>query len=407
MALKGKNIIMLGITKFDSPIESTNYTIARHLARDNRVFYIDNPYTWRDCISYRKTSGFQRRKDYFSFKPVDILDTDTPNLKIVITPPLISINWMPEGKMYRSMLHINENIILHRIRQVMNKYNITDFIYINSFNFYYPGIAKKLSPELTIYHCVDPLAFGYEKRHGLISEHKIVSESDLIICTSKQLYEEKKKVNSNTFFIPNAADIAHCSKALLDEVPVHKCLESIPKPVVGYFGNIERRINYDLIKTVIEQNRDKSFVFTGPMLEEHVPKWLYDMPNVFLTGPVPYAEMPSVLKGFDVTMIPFKKDEVSATIFPLKLFEYLGAGKPVISTDFNPDLKEYTAEAVTYCTDAASFSAAINKALKEQDDKVREHRLAVASQNTWEIRVAEFSKLINKYLCKEREMETV
>jgi teichuronic acid biosynthesis glycosyltransferase TuaH len=406
MALKGKNIIMLGITKFDSPIESTNYTVARHLAKDNRVFYIDNPYTWRDCISYRKTSGFQRRKDYFSFKPVDILDTDTPNLKIVITPPLMSINWMPEGKIYRSMLNINEKIILHRIRQVIAKYDISDFIYINSFNFYYPGIARKLAPDLTIYHCVDPLAFGYEKRHGLISEHKIVSESDLIICTSKQLYEEKKKVNNNTFFIPNAADIAHCSKALLEEVPVHKSLENIPKPIIGYFGNIERRMDYDLLKTVIELNTDKSFVFAGPMLEEYVPKWMFETPNVYLTGAVPYADMPAVLKGFDVSMIPFKKDEFSATIFPLKLFEYLGAGKPVIATDFNPDLKEYTAEAVTYCSDATSFSAAISKALKEQDDKVKEHRLAVASQNTWEIRVAEFSKLINKYLCKERRLET-
>lgn len=397
---------MLGITKFDSPIESTNYTVARHLAKDNRVFYIDNPYTWKDCISNRKTSGFRKRKDYFSFKPVDMLDTDTPNLKIVITPPLMSINWIPEGKMYRSMLNINEAIILHRIKQVMSKYDITDFIYINSFNFYYPGIAKKLSPELAIYHCVDPLAFNYEKKHGLISEQKIVSESDLIICTSKQLYEEKKQINKNTFFIPNAADIAHSSKALQQDVEVHKTLERIKGPIVGYFGNIERRIDYDLIKALVEANKDKSFVFAGPIIEEHVPGWMFETPNVHLTGAVPYSEMPSVLKGFDVSIIPFKKDEFSATIFPLKLFEYLGAGNPVVATDFNPDLQEYTAGAVTYCTDASTFSEAINAALMQQDDETRKHRLAVAGQNTWEIRVEELSKLINRYLRKEHRMET-
>ena len=75
--------------------------------------------------------------------------------------------------------------------------------------------------------------------------------------------------------------------------------------------------------------------------------------------------MPAVLKGFDVAIIPFKKDEVSSAIFPLKLFEYMGSGRPVVSTDFNSDLKDFTGDTVPYCKDAAAFSAAIEIALND------------------------------------------
>lgn len=398
MQLKDKHIFILGLMKFDSEIESTNYTIARQLAKHNKVYYIDNPFTWKDCIYQIRSQGFNRRKNYFLSNNYEIPDPRDPNLKVVITPPLMSINWIPEGKVYRSMLKFNERIILSRINQIIRKYNIKSYIYINSFNFYYPGVADRLSPELVVYQCVDPLVFAFEKKHGIISEHKIVQESDLVICTSKQLCEEKKKLNKNTFFIPNAADITHSSKALEENLPTHESLQNIPKPIIGYFGNIERRIDYELMRQVIDQNRDKSFVFAGPVLRSYVPQWIFEKPNVHFVGPIAYQQMPQMLKGFDVCVIPFKKDEVSANIFPLKLFEYLGAGKPVVATDFNLDLKDYTGTTVMYCNDAASFSEAISTAINGADEQQRKDRLSIASQNTWERRVDELASLMNRHI---------
>jgi glycosyltransferase involved in cell wall biosynthesis len=259
-----------------------------------------------------------------------------------------------------------------------------------------------LSPDLNVYHCVDPLVFPVDKKHGIVSEQKMARDSQLIICTSKQLYDEKIKVNEHTYFIPNAADINHSSKALQSDLAIHEYLKNIKRPIVGYFGNIERRLDYNLLKSVTEANREINFVFSGPMSKEFVPAWFYDSPNIHLTGPVPYEQMPQVLKGFDVAMIPFKKDEVSATIFPLKLFEYLGAGKPVVSTDFNPDLKDFTDSTVAYCADPASFSAAIRTLLHDDREHLKEKRLQVAAQNTWEKRVTEFGSLINRYVIKNK-----
>lgn len=398
MQLKDQHIFILGLMKFDSEIESTNYTIARHLAQHNHVYYIDNPYTWKDCVSKARTESFNRRKSYFLFNQDEIQDEKTPNLKIVITPPLMSINWLPEGPVYRNMLKVNERIILNRIKKVIRKYNIKSYIYINSFNFYYPGIADHLSPDLTVYQCVDPLVFEFEKKHGVISEEQIVAKSDLVVCTSKHLCDEKKKLNRNTFFVPNAADIAHSSKAMLPDLPVHASIAKLKKPVIGYFGHVERRIDYDMLKQVIDANQDKSFVLAGPVLSAHVPQWIMERKNVHFIGSVPYQQMPQVLKGFDVCIIPFKKDDVSANIFPLKLFEYLGAGKPVVATDFNPDLADYTGNTVHYCSNATSFSATIDEALESTGEKFVESRLTIAEQNTWQKRVDEFARLMHSHI---------
>src|SRR5690606_32137824 len=114
------------------------------------------------------------------------------------------------------------------------------------------------------------------------------------------------------------------------------------------------------LQKVILKNGNKSFVFVGPVNDSYIPNEFRNLANVFFLGKVAYRDMPSVLKGFDIAMIPFKEDEVSATIFPLKLFEYLGAGKPVVSTNFNSVLVDYTDDTVIYCEDDTDYSAALD-----------------------------------------------
>jgi len=398
MALINQTIFILGISRFDGPYESTSFTTAKFLAKENDVYYIDYPYTTKDYFKQRNDNAFESRTKAFLSAKNCLLDTELPRLKILILPPLLSINFLPEHKLYRLLLSFNENIIVKRIRSVMKQINVDDFLFINSFNFHYPNVGRKLGPKLLAYHCVDPLIVAYDRKHGLKSELIIVQNSDVIICTSKQLYEEKKVINSNTYFIPNAADLNHSSKALREDCMVSKKLANIPKPIIGYFGNIERRIDYHLMEKVAELNQDKSFVFAGPIEEGYVTEEFKAIPNVYFIGRIPYNEMPGVVKGFDIATIPFKIDEVSRTIFPLKLFEYLGTGKPVVATNFNPDLSDFTGDAVIFCNDAAEFSTAINECLTGDSALKKENRIRVASENTWEKRLNEFSNLLAENL---------
>jgi teichuronic acid biosynthesis glycosyltransferase TuaH len=393
-----KHIFFLGASRFDSGTHSTSLTIAKQLSSNNAVYYIDYPVTWKDYFSKTQREAIKTRKAKFSFKSDGIINTVLPEFRVVICPPLLSINFLPEGIIYRKLLKLNEAILRRRIKKVLKRFNIHEFIYINSFNFHYPGVADKLSPKLNIYHCVDPMIMPYDMKHGIISENELVKKSDFVVCTSRQLYSEKKALNPETYFIPNAADITHSGKAMNEQLPIHKSLINLKKPIIGYIGAIERRIDYDLLKIVATRNPDKTIVLAGPVYEEYIPDWLRELPNIHMTGSVPYQEMPSLLKGFDIAIIPFKKDRVSSTIFPLKLFEYLGAGKSVVATTFNKDLEEFTSGTVQFCDDETSFSNAIIWELNNDNDLRRQERIKVASENTWEKRSAEFEKIINRHM---------
>jgi glycosyltransferase involved in cell wall biosynthesis len=398
MTLHGKHIFILGTARFDAEVETTSFTIAKHLAKNNFVYYIDYPFTTRDCIRLKNATSYKKRKPFFHSSSNGIIESGITNLNIIITPPVFSINFLPEGKIFRKALKINERIIVNRIKKVIKEKRVSELIYINSFNFHFPQIANALNTLATIYHCVDPMIIPYDMKHGIISEEILVRNSDLVICTSKQLYREKKLQNNNTEFIPNAADIRHSSLALNNNLTVHPKIAELRKPVIGYFGNIERRIDFALVKEVASMNKEKSFVFVGPISQEFVPQGFFEAANIHYIERQPYAEMPSVLKGFDVALLPFKKDEVSNTIFPLKLFEYLGAGKPVVATDFNPDLYEFTGKCVSYCSNAEEFSLAIEDCLLNENKQRIQERLAVAKENTWEKRVEKISELLENLL---------
>lgn len=402
MQKERKCIFILGANKFDEKFESASYTLAKEFAKNNHaVYYIDYPFTWIDKIRLKNTHQFKVRQKAFAGDNEGIVDPNIPNLKIVIIPPLLSIHFLPESRLYRQMLSYNEKIILKRLTQLITKHSLKDIIYINSFVFHYPNLANYLKPLLSIYHCVDPVITPYDVKHGIISEKLLIQNSELIICTSKQLYNEKKATHQNTYFVPNAADITHSIRATDKNLSVHTSLENIKKPIIGYFGNIERRIDYKLLIEVAKKNQDKSFVFAGPIEKHLVPKYFFNEPNIYFTGRIPYQQMPNMLKGFDVAIIPFAKNNDSGTVFPLKLFEYLGAGKPVIATDFNMDLKHFTNDLVTYCGNAEEFSSAINNALKTNTEALQKERIALAGRHTWEKRAAEIEELIDKNIPHE------
>lgn len=397
MDLKGQNIVLFSLFRFDAEIESTSFALARQLAADNQVFYFDNPYTFKDLIKRRKSDAFRTRKGRFgllSDEPIVLLGNP---LQIFILPVLLSIHFLPEGPLYRFFLRVNEFFIRQKIRFVLKKRGVTDFIFINSFNFHYPDVAQKLHPLLTVYQCLDPIIGDFDRRHGLVSERDLVENSDLIICSSKQLFEEKKATNPNTYFVPNAADVGHSRNALDPDLPLSPLLAGIPTPIVGYLGSVDHRMDLGLLEYVAAHNPDKSFVLIGPVISS-LSEEIRKASNIYFPGKIQYADLPSVLKGFSVCIIPFKKDEQSATVFPLKLFEYLGAGKPVVISDFNPDLRDFTSDKVAICASPEAFSEAIGQALATDSDALRQERVRLASRNTWQHRAEAVAALLQAHL---------
>jgi glycosyltransferase involved in cell wall biosynthesis len=120
------------------------------------------------------------------------------------------------------------------------------------------------------------------------------------------------------------------------------------------------------------------------------------LPNVHLLGTQPYEKLPNFLKGFEVCLIPFHLNETTVSVFPLKFFEYMAAGKPIVLTDL-PSVHEYRDHCLIAKTDQ-EFIEAIEKALQEKDGDLVTKRISLAKKHTWQARISTMSTMIEKQL---------
>jgi Glycosyltransferase len=152
-------------------------------------------------------------------------------------------------------------------------------------------------------------------------------------------------------------------------LPRPAALQGITQKIIGYTGSIEYRSDFELLKKVAEYHKDKILFFVGPVQgNEHREVGLDTMPNVIFAGARKITELPYYLQYFDCVLIPFRKNTLTRSIYPLKINEYLAAGKPVIATHFSEDI--YTFRDVAYVTDThEEFIQAIDKAIAENSEE--------------------------------------
>jgi len=401
--LQNQDILIFALPRHDGQYESTSFNIAKELAKHNRVIYIDDPYSIKDVVRNFSRPEIKRRFRFFIPFSLGISpwEQEGIRLNVLTLPPTIPINSLKPGALYNFFLKINTCIVGNRIARAIKKLGLKKVIYINSFEFYYPNLTKYIKPVLNVYHCIDGMIKPYTLRHGPRLERILVQEADAVISTSPELRRLKEQDNPKSYLIPNAANFSHSSQALSPETPVADELKQYPKPIIGYFGNIERRIDYTILEYIAKTHPEWSFVMVGPVEAEYIPPQIFSIPTIFFVGRQPYSRLPEFLKGFDVAIVPFKVDDISRTIYPLKLYEYLGAGKPVVSTFFNPDVLEKKDGIIFLADTPELFADAILQALTSNNDSNVEKRLEIARNNTWECRGEEFSNLVESLLLKK------
>lgn len=230
-----------------------------------------------------------------------------------------------------------------------------------------------------VYDCMDDWATFPRMQSGLIaSEERLVAEADLVTVSAQRLLEKWRGRNPHLELVRNAADFEHFS-APADR----RLLEDVPRPVAGYFGAIADWFDIGLLATVAAQRPDCSFVLIGGVFDVDVTP-LQNLPNVHLLGQQPYGDMPAHLREFDVCLVPFVVNRVTAATDPVKFYEYLSQGKPVVSTPM-PELEQYR-DLLYFADNAGEFARQLDAALDENDPALRERRIEVARRNTWTMR---------------------
>lgn len=379
------------MSRWDGPYSSAAYSLAKELSKKHRVFYFDHPYTIKDFIAKYTSPEIQRRKSallrgknqYTHIKGL------TSNF-VAVTPQLtFPINKLPPGKLYDYSLKVNNAIVSSAVKDVLKDFEIEDYIFFNSFNPFYDDIIPvDHPPKFRIYQSRDDISESdYVAKHGVKVEKKALEKADYCFATSKELCRTLTTQKVKVKHLPNAADIGLFRKAT-NPLPQPQELEGIKKQVIGYTGNIGLRLDYELLKKIAEAFPDKILLMVGPRDEKKHTNIDFDKyPNIIFTGGKDISELPAYLQYIDCAIIPFECNKLTASIYPLKVNEYLAAGKPVVSTHFSEDIGDFK-EVIHLAKDHDQFITAIHAALKETSDHMVEKRMKAAEKNTWESRVA-------------------
>ena len=268
------------------------------------------------------------------------------------------------------------------------------------FNLDYSFIPHYFPSCLTIYHCVDlhtaDTTSEREKRWIERQENSLLESADMVLCTSRRLFSHCSRKNPRTFLVPNGADFPLFAKASDPSTPLPLELKGIRRPIIGYVGSLDERIDKELISHIVRRRGDWSLVLVGRRKREFgsFPQGV-ETNNLHFFDQQPMDRLPGFLKAFDVCIIPYLVNPLTEAVYPLKVNEYLAAGKPVVSTALNE--LEPLKEVVLLSGSKEEFYENILRALTDVPEKVKK-RQEIAMQNDWEARVQEISRVIKGFL---------
>ena len=238
-----------------------------------------------------------------------------------------------------------------------------------------PVIVYDILDDLSIY---DADEVGLPEERKVRFHHPIVMEhADAVIVSNEVLAETHRSERDDLIHIPNGVDAERFA------TPVSPPSDLVPdgRPIVGYHGMISHWFDFDLLEGVARRRPDLRFVLVGPhdpRAQDGVDR-LEAVPNIELMGERPSESMPSYVQSFDVGTVWFEVNDLTRAVTPLKVYEYLAAGIPVVSTPLPACEAEST---VRTAADVESFSRALDASLADDDTEAR--RLT-AARNDWRV----------------------
>ena len=211
-----------------------------------------------------------------------------------------------------------------------------------------------------------------------------MKEADIVVTTSERLFLIAKSKNKNSVLARNGADIEHFANVPTIPDSVREVLPK-DKPIVGFFGAIQSWIDFDLIEEIAKKRPEYNFVLIGPDYIGTSSERFKPYSNIHLLGYIPYRDLNQYTPFFHVGFIPFQVREMTKSSNPIKMYEYLAAGLPVVSTDL-PEVRVYSD--VTYtASNIDELAILLDKAVRERfDTNLIEKRKEVARLNSWDAR---------------------
>ena len=374
--------------------------IATRLAPANRVLYVDVP---RPFLYFLKKPDPQGAGVWDGERVQEIHQNF-----FVYHPPHI---FLPLGGLPFSVaklaLDINGRLLAALVKGVIRKLGFGRPIIWN-FSVLHGMAVERIPYLVNAYDTGDEWVNYLKSRSGIELvkwvEERLCRQADVVFTGTENMKADRDAFNPETRVVYHAADYAHFSKAALPHTPIPLDVARLPRPVIGMIGVIDpARFDVDLIAHMARRRPRWSIVLVGPARADMDLSPLKRFPNVHVMGNRPIADLPAYLKAFDVAFVPYKVNEATRNIYPLKLQEYLASGKPVVSEAL-PSMLPYC-DVASIADSLDDFVLKVEQCMKEDSPRKRAARQMVARANSWEQRVEEKSRHVLR-LIREKATRT-
>lgn len=394
LGTKAINIVMFNMSSYfdwQRGISNRNWHILNTLLKDNRVkqiIAIDYlPWTWQKVIKNYMFGylGYDGQSKVI-FKN-SLTKARKFNDKLTVITSVAS--YFSEKKLFKD------------INEVLARLEIKDNYICWSYNPLLTSYYDQLKPQLQVFDAVDNWSLhpSYKSIVDKITDnYKIITENSNIIFTVAKELEQVFNDNNKVFWIPNGIDWQHYNQ---EYSLVDKQIADIKHPIIGYIGIILGRLNMDIIKYVAAHNPKKSIVLVGSYKgywyywDKKVIKELKAYPNIHLLGYVSYDQAPMYIQQFDIAIIPHDIKTYVSSTNPMKMYEYLACGKPVVATP-GPGLNMFPE--IKTANDPQQFNDLIISELKSDSQVKQKARKDLIKEHSWQNRVEQMLNLIYEQL---------
>lgn len=371
-----------------------HHQIASRLASDYTVFFIEPTYSFL-------TLAKKEHRDYF----LNSFRTRREKSGLTIVPGPVVLPYRNSSILINK---INQRLLSRWIRRrIKDILPATPIVWFTSPNDC--GQIGIWGDSLSIYDCYDE----HTEWQQAISQSKVrqmeallFAKVDIVFASARLLADKARQYRAEVVNLPNAVDeavFADVSRQIDFDNKINEA-RSEGRPIVGYIGAVAYWLDYELIRACAESMPEALFVFVGPA-EGDIPETVRGTNNIVFTGKKEPALVPAYINIFSVGLIPFQVNELTRKVNPLKAYEYLAKGKPVVGTDL-PELAGMEG-LISIGRDHSDFMAKLKEAvLEKRSNEVFAKRIEFAKRNTWAERLKVVRQTIQAALTEKQTEKT-
>jgi glycosyltransferase involved in cell wall biosynthesis len=383
--LSGRSIVCVGFAEWQTDLWTNQHHLMSRLARNNHILFIESLGLRRPTLTGTDIRRMARRVRTGLAGP---RAADGLNL---LSPLVLPFQGVAAAR------ELNARLLPLLVGRAMRRVQVDPDILWG----YVPQaemLLDSIRPRLVVYHCVDDIAAqpGIDTASFQAAEERFVARADLVLASAPRLAERMSAMGARVMYAPNVADNALFARAL-EAGPEDAGMTALPHPRLVFTGAVVGlKLDLELLKELARIRPDWAIALVGPVGAGD-PRTdvssLAALPNVHLLGRRRYHELPAVLRAADVGLIPYTVNELTRSVFPMKVYEYLSAGLPVVATPL-PALEGVPE--VGIAADARETVALVEQALAGDGPEVRLRRSSAAARHSWDERLTQISAAVHE-----------